>query len=53
MLIQILYLGKNKLFFLPELPLWHNGLRTLNEDVGLIPGLNEWIKDLALPQVAA
>ena len=22
-----------------------------HEDVGLIPGLNQWVKDLALPQV--
>ena len=37
-------------------PLWLSGLRTrhcLCEDVGLIPGITQWVKNLALPQAAA
>ena len=37
-------------------PLWLNGLRvrhSVREDVGLIPALIQWVKDLALPQAAA
>ena len=36
-----------------EFPLWFSGLRTqhsVHENVGLIPGLTQWVKDLALPQ---
>ena len=34
-----------------EFPLWLSGLRTchsLYEEAGLIPGLTQWLKDLAL-----
>ena len=36
-----------------EFLLWLSGLRTqccLCEDVGSIPGLTQWVKDLVLPQ---
>ena len=32
-----------------EFPLWHNGNKlNINEDVGSIPGLTQWVKDLVL-----
>ena len=33
--------------------LWVKNLTSIDEDVGLIPGLAQWIKDLVLPQAAA
>ena len=38
------------------LPLWLSGLRAqqrVHEDVSLIPGLDQWVKDPMLPQAAA
>ena len=29
---------------------WVKNLTNIHEDVGLIPGLTQWVKDLALPQ---
>ena len=37
-----------------EFPLWLSGLRTRHsvpEDVGLIPGPSQWVKDLILPKL--
>ena len=39
-----------------QLSLWLSGLRTqhsVHEDVGLIRGLTQWVKDLALLQAEA
>ena len=36
--------------------MWLYGLRTqhsIREDADLIPGLTQWVKDLALPQAVA
>ena len=42
-----------KMLAVEEFPLWLSGLRTqhsVHRDVGLVPGLAQWDKDLGLPQ---
>ena len=36
----------------PIMAQWVKNLTSIHKDVGLIPGLTQWIKDLELPQAA-
>ena len=41
---------KNDNCGVPIMAQWVKNLHNVSEDASLIPGLNQWVKDLALPQ---
>ena len=40
---------KKKIFGVPDVAQWLTNPTSTHEDVGSIPGLTQWVKDLALP----
>ena len=43
---------KKKKKGVPVVVQWVMNLISIHEDVGLIPDLNQWVKDLAMPRAA-
>ena len=55
--IQVLATGNKTIKMIkdgiPIVAQWVKNQTSICEDVGLIPGLTQWVKDLGLPQAAA
>ena len=43
----------NVIMEVPVTAQWLTNLTNIQEDTGLIPGLDQWVKDLMLPQAVA